>query len=377
MPIVFQCPCNQPLQAPEALAGKKVKCPRCGAIAEVPVPVVAVTESIAASPRGVPSPPSEIVAKADDGPPVLPDVDHSGQWLPRDADFFAAPPREIGRCLSAHTSLRLHHQPWPTWKFAVFVVLGTAVGLLLSIAAIYGFGISWWLWKSLVVVFGLLLGLMVGGAIASFSHWATFVGQLGVAKIECSDERTKLGAPQVFLFEDAASLWASIIHYSKLGVYGSTKWSFDWKDAAGKSIYRLSGTHYDGVEGPKASSDDYWLGLSAARAWDRRLHARVIDAFSKGQPLRFPLAKDTHWIEVRQEGLTFSLGKEPETWLLDDIAAIEETENDLRFKHRNMKEGVFSSQGLHVFKPSEIGNQGTLTMLLRHAFAGRFVTKEG
>ena len=42
MPLFLTCLCGQPLQALDADAGKRVRCPRCGAVIQVPAPPAAV-----------------------------------------------------------------------------------------------------------------------------------------------------------------------------------------------------------------------------------------------------------------------------------------------------------------------------------------------
>lgn len=58
MAIIFSCPCGKPLKAKIELAGKRTKCPFCGAI----VPIPAVTTALAgAAVIGVDSDPSTMV----------------------------------------------------------------------------------------------------------------------------------------------------------------------------------------------------------------------------------------------------------------------------------------------------------------------------
>jgi hypothetical protein len=40
MPIQFRCGCGRKLQAADALAGRKTRCPQCQAVLEIPQPVV-------------------------------------------------------------------------------------------------------------------------------------------------------------------------------------------------------------------------------------------------------------------------------------------------------------------------------------------------
>lgn len=66
MPISVNCECGKSLRAPDSLAGKKAKCPQCGAVVSLPAAVVN--------------------AELDDAPP-LPPKKKSAAVKPRDEEF--------------------------------------------------------------------------------------------------------------------------------------------------------------------------------------------------------------------------------------------------------------------------------------------------
>lgn len=54
MPIVFSCSCGRPLRAKEEMAGKKTKCPHCGAIQTIPTSAAKATAAVTSHPDALP-----------------------------------------------------------------------------------------------------------------------------------------------------------------------------------------------------------------------------------------------------------------------------------------------------------------------------------
>lgn len=80
MAIVFDCTCGKKVQAPESLAGKRVRCPHCQSVLEVPPHVLDAEEvprpsPVTAKPRSSPAPQPETFGLQDeaDAPALDPD----------------------------------------------------------------------------------------------------------------------------------------------------------------------------------------------------------------------------------------------------------------------------------------------------------------
>jgi hypothetical protein len=366
MSLIFGCRCGAQLTVPAELIGRDVRCPKCAAVAKAVPPPNAVPEGISAGqpdpgePKGPPPGPPKPLAEVK---PRYPDVDHTGQPLPGDADFFAPPPAEIGTVVSGDTTLRQHHQPWPLWAIITAVLMGAVAGLLAGVAATYAFGVDWWVWKTCCIAAAVLVGLFVGLGISSFMHTCVYVGTDGVATLTCQNSRAEVASPKLFLFKDADNLWTDITHHYKLGVYGRTTWSFVWADPQGKPVYRLRGTYFQ-EKGPKAS-DEYHLGCAAAGAWTHFLQTRFADRLARGERVRFALKRPGDWIDLAHGNITFCLGAPPVTWTRDEIDVVEAVKDDrIVFKHRRHKEGVFSSEGIYAIKAHEMANVQVFFRLL-------------
>jgi hypothetical protein len=187
-----------------------------------------------------------------------------------------------------------------------------------------------------------------------------------VATLTCQNSPVQVDPAKLFLFKDADALWTDITHHYKLGVYGRTTWSFEWKDAQGKTVYRLRGTYYE-EQGPK-SSDEYHLGCAAAGAWTHYVQTRFSERLTGGERVRFVLKRPGDWVELARGSMTFCLGAPPVTWTADEIDAVAEGKEDaVVFKHRRRKEGVFSSEGVYSLKAHDLANSQVFFRLLPEA----------
>ena len=54
MAIVFSCTCGKPLKAKDEMAGKKTKCPHCGAVLPIPTAASKAGSAVAMDPNAVP-----------------------------------------------------------------------------------------------------------------------------------------------------------------------------------------------------------------------------------------------------------------------------------------------------------------------------------
>src|SRR5262249_33868315 len=113
-------------------------------------------------------------------------LNHGGGELPQDADVFVPPPPQIGELLSAYTNMRQHDDPWAPAARVAWIVLGTAIGVLIPvILALLIRGM-----RHPVPL--ILLPLCLGGIGLAIAWWATgfkrlctYVAREGVARYLC------------------------------------------------------------------------------------------------------------------------------------------------------------------------------------------------
>lgn len=330
MAIVLACGgCAKRYRVPEDRAGKKVKCPGCGSVLEVPP---------APAPAAVPAGPW---------------TDHGGQPVPDDANFFAPPPPAIGTVRSAWTTLRKGKKPLSGVVFALLLL--TAVGVEAAGVVAGLFLIEQTPLRVLCIMAGLpVLGLLGMFALAGFWNHCTYVGEQGVARFQLYG-RSDRPQEEVMLFRDAKELRVLLEEHFQNGMYNQTTYTYEWKDAEGKSCFRVAGGHTARNELP-VSTDPYHFARAAEAAWTAYLLPRARAILERGRTLRFPLTRG-RWLGIRKGALVLCMGKEEEAWVADELEALDVVQDTASFRLRGVRRGlVFNSAGEFKFQISKLAN---------------------
>ena len=97
MPIPVRCACGKALNAPDALAGKKAKCPGCGAVLSIPAPAGAAAKPavpLPAAPKPAPAAAKPVPAKAAARPTPLSQAKTEVRPAAKGSGTFQAPESE-------------------------------------------------------------------------------------------------------------------------------------------------------------------------------------------------------------------------------------------------------------------------------------------
>jgi hypothetical protein len=188
---------------------------------------------------------------------------HSGGPIPPGTLFFAPPPPEIGRIVSAHSGLReagcAVSKPVPRKVIGLFVLFGVAVGGFL------GAGFSQGHWLGILI--GAPLGaLLIGVPICRRERKrddCTYVGTHGTARFPVSGRGRSVPKGEIFLFANAVDLQTAL-----LGRSAGTNFNYQWKNEKGKTVYKLEGGYY----GNNKSIDPdavFHFAQAAEEAWSQ------------------------------------------------------------------------------------------------------------
>jgi hypothetical protein len=312
--------------------------------------------NVVAEPAPTTSPPAESPTNGASPPAERerPLTNHGDGPLPRNADFFAEPPPEIGPLVSAHTTLLAGARPWTPGARMVAEgcvgLLGLGAGAL--VVLIFTPGAEFWhfLWPTV----GSLLGVAIGVGLTRFSHTCTYVGREGVARFRCGGRRDRITGCEVFRFRDALELRTSQTSRYVNGVYRGTDYSFTWTDVGGRTRYTIDGT-YQSAKGQPPPTDPYHYGLAAEMAWTFYLLGQVPRQLELAGYVAFNL-RGGHSVTVAPKALTARLGGEPVEWSAEDIEAVVLDKGVIKIKRTDAREGWFSASGVIKFPYDTLAN---------------------
>lgn len=197
-------------------------------------------------------------------------LDHSGRPLTTGRQFFAPPPPEIGRVLSAYSALKVGQSPHPVRKrFRITLGVAIAIAILGYILAAgsepKGFRDFLELGTILAVTFGGTAALVTYLVLYVFrrDYRCDYVGTEGVADYDLLDLRR--GKPgQILRFQDAADLDITLKPQYVHGIQAATAYRYSWTDANQKEIFFLSGEYYTEKKLPE---DKFHFAAAAEAAW--------------------------------------------------------------------------------------------------------------
>jgi hypothetical protein len=188
---------------------------------------------------------------------------HTGGLIAPDSIFFAPPPTEIGKVLSAQSGLRTGGsavtRPMARKVIGLFALFGILVG------GFIGAGFSHGQWPGIVL--GALIGaLSIGWPISRREgkrNDCTYVGTHGIARFPVSSRGEANSRGEVFLFADAVDLQTAF-----LGRNMGTNFNYQWKNARGKTLYKLEGGYYGNKRDIDPDSS-FHFARAAEAAWSR------------------------------------------------------------------------------------------------------------
>jgi hypothetical protein len=287
---------------------------------------------------------------------------HGGGNLSANADFFVAPPPEIGSVTSAYTTLRTDKKPKSVGTrlllAIVFAGLGAILGLSIDLFAQVrdpGWQVIW-----PVGLGG--LALVIAFAATGFKHTCTFVGQEGMAKFICSGNRDRLTTSDIFRFRDAAALRTGQVRRFVNGVYQGTNYTFTWSDTPGRKCYAVSGT-YQSKEGNPHSADAYHYANAGEIAWSLYLLHQSLATVNASGSIYFGLTGGD-WIRLGQGYMKMHFRGQQEDCTRNEISHMSLQQGTVVIKRIDAKEGWFSSKGVYKFPYSSLSNARLFLLLM-------------
>lgn len=292
-------------------------------------------------------------------------LDHLGNPVRPDADFFQAPPDEIGPLISAHSTLKQGTQPL---SWVLQVVLTGFFGVLFSFA--------FWLFANFVNAdqpskretttilypcIGAVLGMFLAWRHVGFGHQCSFVGEAGVACYTMKHGRKGTVEQAVLRFSDALSLLSRVVPQEFVGLFSWNSYDFQWRDGSNKTRFRLEGA-FRRANPRSRHWNAYSLAFAADLAWTAYLTDIANETIREQGFFQFNLS-DGRWVRVGSGYLQLNLrGGEP---VRVDRTMVESFHlKQGVFSVRMVDAAVFGRRGKYSFSLDELENSSLFQLIV-------------
>jgi hypothetical protein len=263
---------------------------------------------------------------------------HDGSPLPLDLDFFAAPPREIGKIRSAYSTLK-RGAPAGT-----LLLKGTIIGACLF----FSFCGSMMMNKSDRITPGVVLLTALGGIVGLViallgtpSHQCQFVGEGGVAYFDWSSTGAAPSTLKTMLeFKDATTLRTFLMETIQNGVSQGTRYTFTWEREDPLPTFQYNGL-FRNLQ-TLTASDRYQFALQAERAWTDYKMPMVQEVFRDKGSVTFPL-KPRGFIRLSREEIEIDDKRGEKIFRMAKIDSIKVKHGNLVIRRVGSKPGLFTS----------------------------------
>jgi hypothetical protein len=196
---------------------------------------------------------------------------HAGLPLPNNADFCILAPAEIGKVISAQTTLSKMSNPMQSevrWGTIIATVFFTSLFLSLSKRDTFG---------------GCFTGVSFGIGIwffTRFHHTFSYVGTKGFCKYTLTGSRSaRPKQKSLLLFANNQNLYTSTTRQYINGIYAGTDCQYNWATGI-KSNYLINSRYYNEHQMPNANSDWHFAN-SAEIAWTEYLLNNIDNQMQK------------------------------------------------------------------------------------------------
>jgi hypothetical protein len=275
---------------------------------------------------------------------------HTGEAIPQERDFFAAPPPEIGAIISADTSLTRAKQPLPiVQRLGISAILGSIVGLGIMLAGQLGeFDPTFWM-----LLFGLGFAAPIYFFFTKFEHTCSYVGTSGIARYRLKGNRTNKPTLEMLCFRDAMNLITKSTRNYFNYIYAGTSYSFIWSKSTGRP-YQVQGRYHDEKGWPERHHEWHFL-RAAEQIWSNyKLESANLELKQKGY-VEFPMSGNPQAVRIGSGFMEFvERSGNAQRVEVADMKDIRLASGVFQFSHKDAR--WWSGRGRYVFNYANIPN---------------------
>lgn len=269
-------------------------------------------------------------------------VSHDGLPLSIDADFFTPPPKEIGKIISANTTLTKTAQPMNVYLRSILI--GCAGVVLQMVCANTAFSL----------LAGGFIGLIIW-QITQFRRSCSYVGTNGLAEYYLVGSRQGKIRAKFLLFENVDELYTKILHYYTDNIYSMTWYEYRW---VSKSSHPFV---INGFYTRRFGRDsNYMLGSQVESSWNKYVSERYSKRNLADEYIEFPIRNRGKLIAIRVgngflDFITIFEGiPHFDRIVKKDLKAFQLKEGVFYFKHQESR--WWSRKGKYHCKYADISN---------------------
>lgn len=249
-------------------------------------------------------------------------VTHAGEPVKSGLLYLAAPPPEIGRVLSVFSNLDADKgAQGQIGKRLLGAAGGFIVGMLLLLYITYRANIPF---STLSAFVSYALAGIVGGVVGFFTakpkYRTSYVGEGGAVVYHYGGKNNPIGKAEQLQFDRADALVTKQTNQHYNYMYLTTSYNFTWRDAAGKPLHTIKGSHKHKDKMPPLDHE-FWYAVAAENAWVGAKLPELIARVRHGETVRFPI-KGRGTVGVSSAGMVIENGKKSETVPLDALENI-------------------------------------------------------
>lgn len=278
--------------------------------------------------------------KVNETPQFEPKVDHFGDVLSDNIDFFKLP-KNIGKIISGYSNL--NRDVYPPTKKDRLRRLSKSIGIaiLFSLIIIFIFKVQNPIWIVIWSIIPLGIGLWITNAANSFSHICNYCGVNGFAQFRCEGNRKNITESFEINFNDITDFLKVTVINKRNFNYTGTDYTFVWLKND-KLIKEVNGSH-DSKEGKPAKHHyEFWLHEIAERYWTIYLLDNMEKELESKGYLTFNLYsydnnkyEKVPYIHLGIGYIKFITSKEEVTYSFNEIKKVYTKGSNLFIEHKN------------------------------------------
>ena len=281
-------------------------------------------------------------------PQFNPKINHWGEPLPDNVDFFKLP-KNIGKIVSGYSTLTKEMMPSTFKETFLRYVKAIGIALVISAGIIFGFSIQNPIWMLIWGAVPLAISVWLTSKASEFIHTNTFIGVNGFSVFKCEGTRSNIISSVEINFKNITDLLVISERRSLNFNYQNTAYGFEWS-CNNKAIKDFNGLYIDKNDNPKRDeAKEYWTNKWAERYWTIYLLDNMELQLEKNGFIEFRIV-DGHgyrlYIKLGIGYITFLDKKGEVTYNFNEIKKVYTKGTNLFIEHRNYeKKFIFFESG--------------------------------